>query len=121
MRPGLAREQSIMKIDGAGQQPDGLPPVEPGREREPARADPTSRRAVDHVDLSVDAKLLRTAIEVAQRAPDVREAVVARMRQKLDSGELGRDPAQLAERMIQRLLEQSNESLARQQPVRSRA
>lgn len=93
-----------MKIDGANQA-DALGPVDGGRERDTARSDSATGSSADRVDLSGDAKLLNDAIQFAHEVPDFRDGLVVAMQQKLDSGELGRDPSELADRMIQRLLE----------------
>ena len=57
--------------------------------------------------LSPELQLLKTALEATEREPAIlREDVVERMREKLASGELGRDAVQLADRMIDHLLGQ---------------
>jgi flagellar biosynthesis anti-sigma factor FlgM len=58
----------------------------------------------DRVDLSSDARLMDNAVKAVERTPDVRQDVVERARQKLASGELGKDVNALADRMIDSLL-----------------
>jgi len=58
----------------------------------------------DRVNLSSDARLMSSAVRAAETAPDVRPDVVERARQKLASGELGRDTLKLADRIIDSLL-----------------
>lgn len=60
--------------------------------------------AGDRVQVSDDARLLGAAIAAADRAPDIRQDVVERARQKLEAGEIGNDPARLADRIIDSLL-----------------
>ena len=95
----------MMKIDGANQHSDALRPVDTASAQDSAHPDAATRSPGDRVVLSGDAKLLNEAIQAARRLPDFRAELVTRMQQKLDSGELGRDPVQVADRMIQRLLE----------------
>jgi flagellar biosynthesis anti-sigma factor FlgM len=58
----------------------------------------------DKVVLSADARLASTAMRAAERAPEVRQDVVERVRAKLDAGELGKDLNRLADKMIDNLL-----------------
>ncbi|SRR6266545_7609428 len=58
----------------------------------------------DRVEVSADAKLLATATDAAQKAPEVRTELVERMKQKLNAGEIGNDAGRLADRMIDDLL-----------------
>ncbi len=59
----------------------------------------------DTVRVSTDAALTSSALRAAQTAPDVRSDLVARMRERLEAGEIGNDPHRLAERLIDHLLE----------------
>jgi len=58
----------------------------------------------DRVNVSPDARLFTSAVREVARAPEVRQDVVERARQKLAAGEIGRDPLQLADRIIDSLL-----------------
>ena len=58
----------------------------------------------DRVEVSADARLLSTAVTAAQNAPEIRQDVVERARQKLAAGEIGNDPVRLAEKIIDSLL-----------------
>jgi flagellar biosynthesis anti-sigma factor FlgM len=59
----------------------------------------------DRVEVSPDAQLLTSALDAAQKAPAIRTELVERLRQKLNSGELGKDSFKLADRLIDDLLE----------------
>ncbi len=63
-----------------------------------------SQQAGDRVEVSADARLLSSALSAAERAPEIRQDVVERARQKLEAGEIGNDPARLADRIIDSLL-----------------
>jgi flagellar biosynthesis anti-sigma factor FlgM len=72
-----------------------------------ARSEPTapaSEPVVDRLNVSDDARFADQAIRAAADAPEIRQDVVERARQKLLSGELGRDVEGLADRMIDSLL-----------------
>jgi negative regulator of flagellin synthesis FlgM len=58
----------------------------------------------DSVEVSADAKLLSNAMKVASDTPDIRTDVVERMKQKLANGEIGNDPGQLADAMLDDVL-----------------
>ncbi len=58
----------------------------------------------DRVEVSADARLLSSALAAAEKAPEIRQDVVERARQKLEAGEIGNDPARLADRIIDSLL-----------------
>jgi len=100
-----------MKIEGS--RPDQVAPgnessasqaadrVQLGRED---RANRVPESGGDRVNLSSDARLMSSAVRAAETAPDVRPDVVERARQKLASGELGRDTLKLADRIIDSLL-----------------
>jgi flagellar biosynthesis anti-sigma factor FlgM len=60
----------------------------------------------DRIALSPDVELLGTALQAAAQAPDVRQDVVERMRQKLEAGTVGNDTTALADRIISQLLGQ---------------
>lgn len=59
----------------------------------------------DSLQLSSEAQLLHNALKAANDAPATRADKVEAARQKLASGELGSDAAQLADRLIDDLLE----------------
>lgn len=63
-----------------------------------------NQAGTDRVELSPDARLMTSAVRAAESAPEVRRDVVERARQKLASGELGRDVLKLADRIIDSLL-----------------
>jgi flagellar biosynthesis anti-sigma factor FlgM len=58
----------------------------------------------DRVEVSDDARLLSAAVQAAKSAPETSDAAVERARQKLVSGELGRDAERLADKLIDHLL-----------------
>jgi flagellar biosynthesis anti-sigma factor FlgM len=58
----------------------------------------------DRVNVSADARLFTSAVREVARAPEIRQDVVERARQKLAAGELGQDPLKLADKMIDSLL-----------------
>ena len=58
----------------------------------------------DRVEVSADARLLGQAVDAASKAPDIRQDVVERAKAKLAAGEIGNDPARLADRLIDSLL-----------------
>lgn len=58
----------------------------------------------DRVEVSADARLLSAAVKAAEEAPEIRQDVVERARLKLAAGEIGNDPARLADRIIDSLL-----------------
>ena len=60
--------------------------------------------AGDRVDVSTDAQLVASLLDAAQRAPAIRGDVVERARRLLETGEIGRDGAKLADRLIDHLL-----------------
>ena len=54
----------------------------------------------DKVRLSSDAQFVQAATAAAHQAPEIRQDLVARMRALLDAGEVGSDPARLADALI---------------------
>jgi flagellar biosynthesis anti-sigma factor FlgM len=58
----------------------------------------------DRVQVSEDARLLNAAVQAATSAPVTSETAVERARQKLESGELGKDAERLADKLIDHLL-----------------
>jgi flagellar biosynthesis anti-sigma factor FlgM len=100
-----------MKVEGNGPNQVGTPketqqsqaaerPAWKGRDD---AAGPAGRSS-DRVELSTDAQLMDSTVRAVVAAPEVRQDVVARARQKLAAGEIGRDVDRLAERMIDHLL-----------------
>jgi len=65
----------------------------------------TKTSAGDSLQLSADAQLLHSALKAAAEAPAVRADKVEEVRQKLASGDIGKDAARLADRLIDDLLE----------------
>jgi flagellar biosynthesis anti-sigma factor FlgM len=64
-----------------------------------------ARSGADSIQLSSDAKLLHGALRAAADAPAIRADKVDAARQKLLSGDLGKDAGRLADRLIDDLLE----------------
>lgn len=58
----------------------------------------------DRVEVSPDAKLMTAALDAVKKTPAIRTELVERLREKLNSGELGKDSAKLADRLIDDLL-----------------
>jgi flagellar biosynthesis anti-sigma factor FlgM len=75
--------------------------VQHERTQQAKRATPASQ---DRVEVSPDARLLDAAVRAVGQAPDVRQDVVERARQKLAAGEVGRDVNALADKIIDSLL-----------------
>lgn len=63
-----------------------------------------SKTGTDRVSVSADAKLLSTALAAAEAAPEIRQDVVERVREKLAKGELGTDAAALADALLDDVL-----------------
>ena len=59
----------------------------------------------DTVELSSQAQLVGKTLKAASSAPAIRQDKVEQAKQKLAAGEVGHDPIQLANRMIDHLLE----------------
>jgi flagellar biosynthesis anti-sigma factor FlgM len=62
------------------------------------------KNRADRVQVSEDARLLNAAVQAATSAPVTSESAVERARQKLESGELGKDAERLADKLIDHLL-----------------
>ena len=62
--------------------------------------------ATDEVSLSTEARSLAHALKAADLGPQIRRDKVDQARQKLESGELGRDTIRLAESIIDHLIDQ---------------
>lgn len=97
-----------MKIEGDrtfgvtdAQQSTQAERIQNGRDQNRAAA---SGSGGDRVEVSADARLLSSAVAAAEEAPEIRQDVVERARQKLAAGEIGNDPARLADRIIDSLL-----------------
>jgi flagellar biosynthesis anti-sigma factor FlgM len=97
-----------MKIEGT--RPDQ---IETSREAQQAQATERAQggearaagvAGADRVELSSDARLMDSAVKAASSTPEIRQDLVERARQKLMSGELGRDVERLADRIIDHLL-----------------
>ncbi len=65
-----------------------------------------SSASADQVSLSAGVKLANSAAAAAGQTSDVRPEVVARAKALLASGELGNDPARLADALIDHALDQ---------------
>ena len=61
--------------------------------------------ATDEVSLSTAAQFIASAVKAANESPQIRRDKVEQARLKLESGELGRDTNQLAESIIDHLIE----------------
>ncbi len=74
---------------------------EPVREERAAAAERAAQdTGADQVRVSTTSQLAAAAASAAGQAPDVRPDAVARARALLESGELGRDAARLADALI---------------------
>lgn len=100
-----------MKIEGNRPNPlDRSQDAQQAQQLEQARTGRSSSQgagttqSTDRVNLSSDARLMDTAVKAVQRSPEVRQDVVERARQKMASGELGKDVNKLADRIIDSLL-----------------
>jgi flagellar biosynthesis anti-sigma factor FlgM len=103
----------MMKIDGQQVTHEPLTTqrsdaTKPGRTDGQVRS--TEAPGSDRVDVSPAASLVSQALHQASEAPDVREELVERMRQKLAAGEVGADAARLADRLIDHLLDEQLDS-----------
>lgn len=100
-----------MKIDQNRANLDTLKGVgaESVRDERAAAADKaaTETRAADQVRVSTAGQLAATAAAAANEAPDVRPEAVARGRELLERGDLGRDAGRLADALIDSLLDRS--------------
>ncbi len=76
--------------------------VQSGRDQ--SRTGTAGSAGGDRVEVSADARLLSRAVSAAEQAPEIRQDVVERAKQKLAAGEIGNDPARLADRIIDSLL-----------------
>jgi flagellar biosynthesis anti-sigma factor FlgM len=102
-RAASSREEYNVKIDGprADLLEAALDRVGGATTPVGTRATPGSAPvAADRVELSGDAQLLQTALQVAKQTPDIRQDVVERMRAALDRGEIGNDPDRVADALI---------------------
>ena len=68
------------------------------------RAAKSETPKADRVEVSEDARLMTSALKAANDAPAVRQDLVERMRKLLESGELGKDSAKVADKLIDHLL-----------------
>jgi flagellar biosynthesis anti-sigma factor FlgM len=59
----------------------------------------------DRVEVSGDAALAVAARRAADAAPNIRQDLVERMRAKLSAGEIGNDHEQLAEKLIDHMID----------------
>jgi flagellar biosynthesis anti-sigma factor FlgM len=96
-----------MKIEGNSPNPQALAAnrVESVRSDRSGRSDRASQQGDDSVALSADAQLISQAMRAAEGAPAIRHEQVERARQRLAAGEVGKDLNQLADRLIDHLLE----------------
>ncbi|KAB2953640.1 flagellar biosynthesis anti-sigma factor FlgM [Heliorestis acidaminivorans] len=87
--------QNILKMYGVDR-------VEKKTEARPA--DKVQKMGKDKVSLSEDARLLQAASKVIQETPEIREEVVEKLRQKIESGTYNVSGEKIAEKMIGRSL-----------------
>lgn len=80
--------------------------IDPNRDKDTVKAQRQTRPGTDQVDISTEAALLAEALRIAESTPDVRQALVEQMRERLANGKVGDDVVKLADSMIDRLLEQ---------------
>jgi flagellar biosynthesis anti-sigma factor FlgM len=64
----------------------------------------TDNQKTDRVEVSSDARLMTSALKAANDAPAIRQDAVERARKLLESGELGKDSAKVADKLIDDLL-----------------
>jgi flagellar biosynthesis anti-sigma factor FlgM len=95
-----------MKIDGNRLTPDldATRRAEQTRQTEKTANERTAAAKADRVEVSKDAQLVAAALKAANEAPAVRQDVVDKMRKLMESGELGKDSAKLADKLIDHLL-----------------
>ena len=97
-----------MKIEGSGSKPVSQTDQSQQAERtsavRPGQSERAPQAAGDRVNVSSDARLVTEAVRAANQAPDIRRDAVERAKARLEAGEIGRDPARLADRIIDDLL-----------------
>ena len=98
-----------MKIEGNNPGADALA----ARQLERSQADGKdvtapegARKSGDRVELSPDAALAGAALKAAADGPEIRQDMVERMKKALAAGEVGRDTNAVAERLIDRMLDE---------------
>ena len=96
-----------MRIDGDRPNPDAAV----GRHEKIERGADTPRETLapkpitgDRVALSPNVALAHAAVAAAHEVPEIRHEFVERMRSLLEAGELGADPARLADSLIDAML-----------------
>lgn len=94
-----------MKIEGNRGQSDCTPVRLDPRGRDRAKAGSAAPQpGTDRLNLSTDVQLVNSAMRAATDAPEIRQDVVDRARQKLVAGDLGQDLGRLADRLIDHVL-----------------
>ena len=95
-----------MKIEGNGPNPAEVAGAQRTDAARSGGINPGGRgTGGDRVDVSENGQFVNGAIKAAADSPDIRHGLVERARQKLATGELGRDVLRLADRLIDHLLE----------------
>jgi flagellar biosynthesis anti-sigma factor FlgM len=61
--------------------------------------------ATDNIEVSAEARLAAATIKSVAESPAFRQDLVDKVRQQILNGEIGHDPEQLADRLIDHLLE----------------
>ena len=96
-----------MKVDStSSHESTAAQQIDPNRDKDTAKTQRQARPGSDQVEISTEAALLAEALRIAESAPDVRQALVEQMRERLAHGKVGDDVVRLADSMIDRLLEQ---------------
>ena len=93
-----------MKISGNGppEGPDVIRPLKPGKKGD---APPAGKPSVDdQVDLSAAVRGLGDLVGAVRELPDVRAEAVARIRERIDSGNYAVDPEKVAKRMVDEIV-----------------
>ena len=95
-----------MKIEGnrPNQETSATQRLESGKGGRSGQSQATGSPGGDRVRLSSDASLAQTALQAAGDAPAIRQDAVERARKALDAGQVGNDPARLADRLIDHML-----------------
>jgi anti-sigma28 factor (negative regulator of flagellin synthesis) len=76
-----------------------------GVDRPGSHASAPRAAGTDRVEVSPELQFVSAAVQAAQEAPAIRSDAIARGREALASGMLGRDTERLAERLIASMLE----------------
>ncbi len=86
-----------MRIDSNG----NVGPVQGVRSRPHTLFDETAAPGMDSAEFSARAADIRVAMEALDQVPEVREELVARLRQQLEAGSLATDAEALAAKLLE--------------------